>query len=916
MKFNKLGLTAFGKFNNKAIELKEGINLIYGDNESGKTTIHRFIEGMLYGFFKPYTKRKIYTDDYDKYKPWNQNDYFGVIKYEFEGIEYRVQRNFIKGDDQVNIYDESTGEDITKRFIYDNTTRLHQPTSLHMDLNSIVYNNTISIKQLGNKTEGELAKEVKDSLINLGRSLDEDISIKNVMDKLNQKIHNIGTKGRVKTSPYGKIVDEIDQLNREKEKVVNLVDDIKKTQMISKEVRNNIEDLEREKRRLEEKLNILEGYNAKRKFDEAIKIETEINEIDELIEEYKEYSSLDQEQFTFAVKLDNTISMLTENIEDIDIRKETQLNKQNELDERLNRLKVFENLQVEQTDDLEDLTSNFTMLRERERELKELEKNKRKLSNEIDSIDNKNLLELNKEFYEYERLEEERNKLMYDKDYSNSGYLQSRLDEKARSYRKLNLLATLSIIISIVPIALGYLIDPMLYLSIIIPIGMLIYSMFSRKELKSYMEKLNDQISELKNSEKNKAEKLNSIEQKMKNILNKYECSSKGELWTFINEHSMECALYNDKNNSLKKVEKRINEILDEVENYRNFINFFLDALGYNAEINLENIKRIQVQYKSYLDILKEKEKLEEDIKQTERELNSLQSKLNRTNSELADIFELNGIKSFEEFKEGLEYKKKYEELMQEKKGKESLLNGIIGDNSIEILKQKALKYEDIDLNTAIDQDGTKIKLMIKDIDTTLRKETEELTRLEERIKNMNSSSRTLVEIEEEINRKNRIKRDFEFKLQALEIAKNKINNISKEIQRDFAPKLNKIVGDIISRVSNEKYSEVKITEDIDIKVIDPNTKRLVTIDSLSGGTIDQLYFATRLGIINVIRENDNIPLILDDCFTQYDVKRLEEILKLLIKEGTNRQIILFTCHEREKNLLDKLKVKYNYICL
>ncbi|WP_202711529.1 ATP-binding protein [Sporosalibacterium faouarense] len=916
MKFNKLGLTAFGKFNNKAIELKEGINLIYGDNESGKTTIHRFIEGMLYGFFKPYTKRKIYTDDYDKYKPWNQNDYFGVIKYEFEGIEYRVQRNFIKGDDQVNIYDESTGEDITKRFIYDNTTRLHQPTSLHMDLNSIVYNNTISIKQLGNKTEGELAKEVKDSLINLGRSLDEDISIKNVMDKLNQKIDNIGTKGRVKTSPYGKIVDEIDQLNREKEKVVNLVDDIKKTQMISNEVRNNIEDLEREKRRLEEKLNILEGYNAKRKFDEAIKIETEINEIDELIEEYKEYSSLDQEQFTFAVKLDNTISMLTENIEDIDIRKETQLNKQNELDERLNRLKVFENLQVEQTDDLEDLTSNFTMLRERERELKELEKNKRKLSNEIDSIDNKDLLELNKEFYEYERLEEERNKLMYDKDYSNSGYLQSRLDEKARSYRKLNLLATLSIIISIVPIALGYLIDPMLYLSIIIPIGMLIYSMFSRKELKSYMEKLNDQISELKNSEKNKAEKLNSIEQKMKNTLNKYECSSKGELWTFINEHSMECALYNDKNNSLKKVEKRINEILDEVENYRNFINFFLDALGYNAEINLENIKRIQVQYKSYLDILKEKEKLEEDIKQTERELNSLQSKLNRTNSELADIFELNGIKSFEEFKEGLEYKKKYEELMQEKKGKESLLNGIIGDNSIEILKQKALKYEDIDLNTAIDQDGTKIKLMIKDIDTTLRKETEELTRLEERIKNMNSSSRTLVEIEEEINRKNRIKRDFEFKLQALEIAKNKINNISKEIQRDFAPKLNKIVGDIISRVSNEKYSEVKITEDIDIKVIDPNTKRLVTIDSLSGGTIDQLYFATRLGIINVIRENDNIPLILDDCFTQYDVKRLEEILKLLIKEGTNRQIILFTCHEREKNLLDKLKVKYNYICL
>ena len=56
MIIKKLELTAFGKFNNTTIELSEGLNLIGGSNESGKSTIHKFVEGMFFGFFKPETK--------------------------------------------------------------------------------------------------------------------------------------------------------------------------------------------------------------------------------------------------------------------------------------------------------------------------------------------------------------------------------------------------------------------------------------------------------------------------------------------------------------------------------------------------------------------------------------------------------------------------------------------------------------------------------------------------------------------------------------------------------------------------------------------------------------------------------------------------------------------------------------------
>ncbi len=51
MILKELRLISFGKFQNKTICLEEGLNIIYGENESGKTTIHNFIDGMFYGFF-------------------------------------------------------------------------------------------------------------------------------------------------------------------------------------------------------------------------------------------------------------------------------------------------------------------------------------------------------------------------------------------------------------------------------------------------------------------------------------------------------------------------------------------------------------------------------------------------------------------------------------------------------------------------------------------------------------------------------------------------------------------------------------------------------------------------------------------------------------------------------------------------
>lgn len=61
---------------------------------------------------------------------------------------------------------------------------------------------------------------------------------------------------------------------------------------------------------------------------------------------------------------------------------------------------------------------------------------------------------------------------------------------------------------------------------------------------------------------------------------------------------------------------------------------------------------------------------------------------------------------------------------------------------------------------------------------------------------------------------------------------------------------------------------------------------------------------------------DNRLPLILDDCFVQYDDNRLTNIMEFLADIGRERQVILFTCHNREREILEDLGVKFNLINL
>lgn len=176
MKFTQLRLKNFGKFIDKKIEFAEGINLIYGDNESGKSTLHSGIEGMLFGIERQ-RGRASKEDTYLRYQPWETPSiYGGSLDIQYRGKEYRIYRNFHKENKEYKVIDVTTGREIHAPAI--------KGVSFICGLTEDNYRNTISIKQLKARTEQELAMEVSNHIANLSMSGSNQVDIGEAMNHL------------------------------------------------------------------------------------------------------------------------------------------------------------------------------------------------------------------------------------------------------------------------------------------------------------------------------------------------------------------------------------------------------------------------------------------------------------------------------------------------------------------------------------------------------------------------------------------------------------------------------------------------------------------------------------------------------------------------------------------------------------
>jgi len=180
MRLLSLHINGFGKFKNKDLVFGDNMNIVYGYNEAGKSTIFMFIKAMLYGLERA-KGRASKSDTWTKFKPWGNGDiYGGSLRFSYRERAYRIERDFTKtATTPFAIINETDGKPV------EGATEFLK--EVLCGLTETAYSNTVSISQLKSATDAKMVVELKNYIANMNTTGNMSLNINKASDFLKEK---------------------------------------------------------------------------------------------------------------------------------------------------------------------------------------------------------------------------------------------------------------------------------------------------------------------------------------------------------------------------------------------------------------------------------------------------------------------------------------------------------------------------------------------------------------------------------------------------------------------------------------------------------------------------------------------------------------------------------------------------------
>lgn len=202
----------------------------------------------------------------------------------------------------------------------------------------------------------------------------------------------------------------------------------------------------------------------------------------------------------------------------------------------------------------------------------------------------------------------------------------------------------------------------------------------------------------------------------------------------------------------------------------------------------------------------------------------------------------------------------------------------------------------------------------IEEIISKINDKKVELHRIELSKNNIMPQLEDLVRIEESIIASEEEYNEIIQKNNAMTVVKQVLDDAYENMKNNVTPKFTESLSQNINSISNGKYNKVSVNDDNGL-MVELSSGDYVSAERLSLGTIDQLYLSLRLSMSDEV-STEVMPIILDEAFAYYDEERLENILRYLVEKSSEKQVIIFTCTNREENILNRIGCEYNKVSL
>ncbi len=923
MKIKKLDIKGFGRFKDKTIELGDGFNIIQGHNESGKTTMQRFILAMFYGFTDPNFIHRRFIPDHSQLRPWNTETYAGSLEYHLGGAYYLIERNFNEKDYGLRLLEARTGIDQTSRYPTDRRGEVLFAEE-QLGFNKMIFTNTIFIGQLASRSEKELVKEVSEKIINIEQAGIEKISIDKILASINQSRKDLNT--RLQPSLQTAKI-KVEETLKEQEKMKALLAKKQETRVKIIDLQKRLTQLNNLRERTENKLVVLQYKKIEDQLRKIEEYEKRNIELQNQIGKQRPLESFPLEDEAVIISIEENIKIRNEQIQQIK-------NKEAELKAKLAQIEAELKEKRQFTDFKEDSAAELRLLYQDLAELNEeisrqaksiedcqaqLEIKKHEIKNSFRGIDTLNpddktkIKELDQQIKDPEvRLQEKELQ-----------FTRERLDHliSQRGQKAGNIIFSLFAAIAILVIAYFIPLPTNLlglsnFIKFLLPLPALFFliSLLQRMKIKKKIQELEILESELMESRRTQQKNMELLQQERRRLFDRAGITSVNELdekWESYREISQEAEQLKRElaslNSRLQKSRASAQEKKERIKETLNKAGILTGASPASDDVDTFHSVLEKHFYKE-----REKNILTQRMVELQHELQSLRTIVAEAQEKRLHLFNNAGVADLTEFNEKAQQHRRFIELQKEHKEVITTLNALLEGtdrSQLKVYQNKALpllsskNYADLSLD-----DYPALEKEYEGLEKEIYRTEQEEAILTEQVKTQNTYVADCFQVEHNLNLWESIFEDLKLKDEALDTAIRIIKMINREKQMEFAPRLNQEAAAIVNHITNGKYNFLQIDKNLNISLLEPGRQRYIDLSSVSMGTVDQVYFAFRIALADILyKGSGRLPLILDDSFTQYDDDRLLKVMELLMSFSRERQVILFCARQKELDVINSL---------
>jgi len=862
MYIKKAIINGFGKYDSEEFDFGSGVNIVYGDNEAGKSTLLWFIRGMLYGLKGGKAGAMGNQPAMKKYRPWEGSRYSGSLQVvSDDGKTYYITRDFEKKS--LNIFDEQYS-DITGKIL---TSKDMQPGEVLLGFDEACFESTCFIGPTGAGLSIQDKKDMENKLLDISQTGFFDVSLNNAVkileDYRKEEIGNITDRRAVQDRPLNKTIKRITELEEEKHRY--------------EKIRNNIEELQfeyesikKDAKECQERLNI---YSIKEEIlSEVEKITRDILKKNELEDVAKNYTDI-------KIKLEKLIQEETQYKNDIN--KLSFFSEANEKSVK-NVALLYEKTKLYK-DDYDKAIINLNRYKNEEENIKKRLEQYKAFTINNDDIDS--LPELVRTISIYEA--ENKDRIKREKqDKINKIKRETTVYKRALLSTLLCGTPTVFAVFyfgsSITGIILAFLLLSGLILFFIK--GKKLKSKLSETDIESYIDD---------------SEELRNLRVRYTDILNKFQCESfdifkkKLDMYRKLITEIDNLKIGQDMQQGIISEKK---ELLDT--SYDEFQSE-IEIYPYRFELNKDDLlKRIDNDWHEFKDKTFKLNLCANRIKDLTGDEKSLVTQMKNL-----------GFNSLIDLKKGIQIindhiKEKISDIEKQKENFPDINEFLMKLKKYDI---KNLQNERVDSLQRNKKDREMENKRYNELLVTITNVESEISRLWKEYSRYNSINEELELLA--IRRDNLFKQD-----RLIQETVKALIEAGDCVKGDiYLPLTEKLVHSV-NLITAGKYKDIKISEKLDMNTVIDNNSSIKNIIDFSTGTVEQIFLAMRMSALELIEGSVKCPVFADEIFAAYDDKRALNTLKLLEEAGKARQIILFTCRKREPELAKEIVSQLNII--